>query len=117
MLAHARSALQQWAADPGAAPWLGYLSSTSVYGDWQGAWVEERCAKMYGRRALRPADCTLQAAQLAWDAVFLPRSELRAASGKGLARRHAEAEWLALREGLALPVHIFRLGGAALLGF
>ena len=22
--------------------WIGYLSSTSVYGDWGGAWVDER---------------------------------------------------------------------------
>ena len=24
--------------------WIGYLSSTSVYGDWQGEWVTEECA-------------------------------------------------------------------------
>lgn len=26
-----------------ACLWAGYLSSTFVYGDWQGAWVDERC--------------------------------------------------------------------------
>lgn len=32
VLAHAASSLQ----------WIGYLSSTSVYGDWGGRWVDER---------------------------------------------------------------------------
>lgn len=32
VLAHAASSLQ----------WIGYLSSTSVYGDWGGSWVDER---------------------------------------------------------------------------
>ena len=32
VLAHAASSLQ----------WVGYLSSTSVYGDWGGSWVDER---------------------------------------------------------------------------
>jgi hypothetical protein len=25
------------------AVWFGYLSSTGVYGDWQGGWVDEEC--------------------------------------------------------------------------
>ncbi|KAK9815289.1 hypothetical protein WJX72_001095 [[Myrmecia] bisecta] len=60
--------------------WVGYISSTSVYGDHQGNWVDER-------------------------------SELRADSGKGLARVHAEEAWQALYQHHGLPVHTFRLGG------
>ena len=37
--------LQEWGRK-GTAKWLGYLSSTSVYGDWGGAWVDERCAHL-----------------------------------------------------------------------
>ena len=42
------------------------------------------------------------------------RSALRARSGKGLARRRAEDAWLALHCQHGLPLHVFRLGGAAL---
>ena len=41
------------------------------------------------------------------------RSALRAHSGKGLARRRAEDAWLALHSEHGLPLHAFRLGGAA----
>lgn len=36
--------------------WLGYLSSTGVYGDWQGAWVDETTPTRGGRRTAR-SDC------------------------------------------------------------
>jgi nucleoside-diphosphate-sugar epimerase len=36
-----------------AAPWLGYLSSTGVYGDAGGAWVDESAPVGTGRRAAR----------------------------------------------------------------
>jgi nucleoside-diphosphate-sugar epimerase len=45
-----------------AVPWIGYLSSTGVYGDTQGAWVDERAA-LAGRRGGRVA------ADLAWAAI------------------------------------------------
>lgn len=38
------------------APWLGYLSSTGVYGDCAGAWVDETAPVGTGRRTAR-ADC------------------------------------------------------------
>lgn len=44
------------------AHWLGYLSSTGVYGDTGGAWVDEG-ARLQGRRAAR------NAADLAWQAL------------------------------------------------
>lgn len=43
--------------------WLGYLSSTGVYGDTQGAWVDESAATGSGRRSAR-AEC---------DALWLAR--------------------------------------------
>lgn len=43
----------------GRLPWIGYLSSTGVYGDTQGAWVDES-APIAGRRGLR------NIADLAW---------------------------------------------------
>ena len=51
---------RHWAAAP--ARWIGYLSSTGVYGDAQGAWVDES-APLLGRRSGRIA------ADLAWQAL------------------------------------------------
>lgn len=39
--------------------WLGYLSSTGVYGDTGGAWVDETCTTGHGRRNAR-AQCDQQ---------------------------------------------------------
>lgn len=46
----------------GAVPWIGYLSSTGVYGDTKGAWVDES-ARLSGRRNGRIA------ADAAWAAI------------------------------------------------
>jgi len=46
----------------GRVPWIGYLSSTGVYGDTRGAWVDESAA-LTGRRGGRIA------ADLAWQAL------------------------------------------------
>ena len=45
------------------ATWIGYLSSTGVYGDTGGAWVDESAAVGAGRRSARAA------ADLAWQAL------------------------------------------------
>lgn len=45
------------------ATWLGYLSSTGVYGDTGGAWVDESAPVGSGRRSARAA------ADLAWQAL------------------------------------------------
>jgi nucleoside-diphosphate-sugar epimerase len=50
------------------AHWLGYLSSTGVYGDTEGAWVDEASPVGTGRRAARAS------ADLAWLAL---RSDIR----------------------------------------
>lgn len=49
--------LTAYGADIAAAParWIGYLSSTGVYGDAGGAWVDESAATGGGRRGLRTA--------------------------------------------------------------
>ncbi|WP_295527819.1 SDR family NAD(P)-dependent oxidoreductase [Novosphingobium sp. Chol11] len=46
-----------------SATWLGYLSSTGVYGDTGGAWVDESAAVGAGRRTARAE------ADLAWQAL------------------------------------------------
>jgi len=46
--------LQHWQAQVAAVPWIGYLSSTGVYGDTRGAWVDEG-APLAGRRPARLA--------------------------------------------------------------
>jgi nucleoside-diphosphate-sugar epimerase len=45
------------------APWIGYLSSTGVYGDCGGAWVDESAATGIGRRTARSQ------ADLAWQTL------------------------------------------------
>jgi nucleoside-diphosphate-sugar epimerase len=60
--------------------WIAYLSTTGVYGDHGGAWVDENTA-------------------------LTPNTE------RGHRRLSAEADWLALFENHAAPVHVFRLAG------
>ncbi|CAL5221740.1 g3990 [Coccomyxa viridis] len=74
-------ALCEWGSSE-SARWLGYLSSTSVYGDWGGAWVNEGSE-------LRASD---------------PKS-------RGHDRWLTEQAWAGLHHEHGLPVHIFRLGG------
>jgi len=54
--------LAAYGREIGTVPWIGYLSSTGVYGDTQGAWVDES-AVLAGRRGGRIA------ADLAWQAL------------------------------------------------
>ena len=49
-----------------AASWIGYLSSTGVYGDARGAWVDEGAPIGIGRRSARSD------ADLAWQALGRP---------------------------------------------
>src|SRR3546814_10117957 len=67
-------ALDRYAADIAALPglaWIGYLSTTGVYGDWQGAEVDEeselRGAKGRNRRRIE--------AEADWLALHADRSE------------------------------------------
>lgn len=63
--------LARYAGALAAAPaeWIGYLSSTGVYGDAAGAWIDESAAIGTGRRTARAA------ADLAWQALH-PRSRV-----------------------------------------
>jgi nucleoside-diphosphate-sugar epimerase len=54
--------LAAYAAEIARVPWIGYLSSTGVYGDTGGAWVDES-APLAGRRGPRIA------ADLAWQSL------------------------------------------------
>lgn len=56
--------LDAYGADLAAAParWIGYLSSSGVYGDCGGAWVDETAAIGRGRRSARAAADTAWAA-------------------------------------------------------
>ncbi|QJU56897.1 SDR family NAD(P)-dependent oxidoreductase [Sphingomonas sp. AP4-R1] len=58
----ADSILSAYAAEIARVPWIGYLSSTGVYGDTGGAWVDES-APLAGRRGPRII------ADLAWQAI------------------------------------------------
>ena len=69
-----------------AARWVGYLSSTSVYGEHGGEWVDEGSA------------------------LHLPQDSDSLRS-KARARAQAESGWLELHRAHGVPVHIFRLGG------
>jgi nucleoside-diphosphate-sugar epimerase len=57
--AHSDPVLADYASEIARIPWIGYLSSTGVYGDAGGAWVDES-APLAGRRSPRIA------ADLAW---------------------------------------------------
>lgn len=62
VLAHAGTALETAA---GRGAWLGYVSATSVYGDWEGAWVDEDTPCRPGTRRGRER----RAAEEAWEAL------------------------------------------------
>ncbi|MCR8724746.1 SDR family oxidoreductase [Frigidibacter sp. ROC022] len=64
----------------GHLQWVGYLSTTGVYGDHGGGWVDET-------------------------------TPLTPTTRRGRWRVAAEAEWRALAEASALPLHVFRLAG------
>lgn len=77
-------ALRRYSAQIAAAPleWAGYLSTTAVYGDHQGAWVDENTA-------LTPATtrgAARVAAEQAWSALGLPLHIFRLAGIYGQGR-------------------------------
>jgi nucleoside-diphosphate-sugar epimerase len=82
------------------ARWVGYLSSTGVYGDSGGAWIDESAA-VAGRRPAR------NAADLAWQGVHLQARVFRLPGIYGPGRSALDR----LREGrahrIALPDQVF----------
>jgi len=83
------------------ARWVGYLSSTGVYGDTRGAWVDETASIGGGRRGARAE------ADLAWQALPRPVHVFRLPGIYGPGRSVLER----LREGRArridVPAQIF----------
>ena len=72
-------------ASHGRLRWCGYLSSTSVYGDHAGGWVEE-----FSELRVRPDG---------------------GPGDKAYPRAQAEREWMRLHSEAGVPVTAFRLGG------
>jgi len=98
------------------APWVGYLSSTGVYGDARGAWVDES-APIRGRRADR------NAADAAWQAL---RGDVRVfrlpgiyGPGRSILDRINEgrAHRIALPDQVFSRVHVDDIAGGILASF
>lgn len=82
----------------GRTPWLGYLSSTGVYGDAGGAWVDESAPIDGGRRTARAA------ADAAWLALGARVFRLPGIYGPGRSPLDRVATGRAHRTGLAEQV-------------
>ena len=101
--------------------WLGYLSSTGVYGDTGGAWVDESAAIGTGRRTARAE------ADLAWQALGARVFRLPGIYGPGRSPLDRVANGVAHRIDLAsLPggsgqvfsrVHVADIASGAIAGF
>ncbi|MXO60605.1 SDR family NAD(P)-dependent oxidoreductase [Altererythrobacter salegens] len=80
-------------------PWLGYLSSTGVYGDAGGAWVDEHSPIGNGRRAAR-SEC---------DSAWLERGArvLRLPGIYGPGRSALERVWAGKAHRIDLPGQVF----------
>jgi nucleoside-diphosphate-sugar epimerase len=98
-----------------AGRWLGYLSSTGVYGDTGGAWVDERAAADRGRRPLR------NAADAAWRAAGACVFRLPGIYGPGRSPLERVARGEAHRTGVAgqvfSRVHVDDIARGVVAGF
>ncbi|PZU11574.1 SDR family NAD(P)-dependent oxidoreductase [Sphingomonas sp.] len=90
--------LVPYGAEIARVPWIGYLSSTGVYGDARGAWVDES-APLAGRRGPRIA------ADLAWTALGARIFRLPGIYGPGRSILDRLASGAAHR--IALPAQVF----------
>lgn len=95
--------LDRYGAALGAAParWLGYLSSTGVYGDAGGAWVDESAPVGGGRRTARAA------ADLAWQALREDVRVFRLPGIYGPGRSALDAVRAGRAHRVRLPGHLF----------
>ncbi|CAI5524722.1 unnamed protein product [Closterium sp. Naga37s-1] len=96
--------------------WIGYLSSTGVYGDWDGQWVDEDSPP----RPLTPKAIARYAAEREWLAF---QAQLGEALSDALVQTEALSDGIqrseegrshlerSQGEGSALAVRVFRLGG------
>ncbi|PCG14089.1 MULTISPECIES: NAD(P)-dependent oxidoreductase [Sphingomonas] len=95
--------------------WLGYLSSTGVYGDTGGAWVDEDAPADRGRRANR------NAADAAWRALGARVFRLPGIYGPGRSALERVAAGTAQRTGVAgqvfSRVHVADIAAGVVAGF
>ncbi|MBY0302224.1 NAD(P)-dependent oxidoreductase [Sphingomonas ginsenosidimutans] len=95
--------------------WLGYLSSTGVYGDTGGAWVDEAAPADRGRRANR------NAADAAWRGLGARVFRLPGIYGPGRSALERVAEGKAQRTGVAgqvfSRVHVADIAAGVVAGF
>lgn len=95
--------------------WLGYLSSTGVYGDTGGAWVDEAAPADRGRRANR------NAADAAWRALGARVFRLPGIYGPGRSALERVAAGTAQRTGVAgqvfSRVHVADIAAGVVAGF
>ncbi|MEH3047282.1 NAD(P)-dependent oxidoreductase [Sphingomonas adhaesiva] len=98
-----------------AGRWLGYLSSTGVYGDTGGAWVDEDAPADRGRRPAR------NAADAAWLALGARVFRLPGIYGPGRSALERVAEGKAHRTGVAgqvfSRVHVADIASGVVAGF
>ena len=99
-----------------AAAWVGYLSSTGVYGDTGGAWVDESAAIGAGRRSARAA------ADLGWQRMAEARVfRLPGIYGPGRsvldALRSGRAHRIAMPGQVFSRIHVEDIVGAVLAAF
>lgn len=116
--ADADPVLTAYGADIAAAParWTGYLSSTGVYGDAGGAWVDE-ASRLGGRRSARVA------ADLAWGALRGDVSRFRLPGIYGPGRSALDRVRAGRAHRIDLPgqvfsrVHVDDIVGGVIAGF
>jgi nucleoside-diphosphate-sugar epimerase len=83
------------------AAWIGYLSSTGVYGDTGGAWVDESAPVGLGRRSARAA------ADLAWQGLGRPVHVFRLPGIYGPGRSALDRLRAGAARRIDLPAQIF----------
>ncbi len=103
--------LAAYGAAVSQVPWIGYLSSTGVYGDTGGAWVDER-APLAGRRGGRIA------ADLAWQRIGARVFRLPGIYGPGRSAlervRAGEAHRVDLPDQVFSRIHVDDIVGGVL---
>ena len=99
----------------GSGAWLGYLSSTGVYGDTGGAWVDEGAPIGTGRRTARAE------ADLAWQALGARVFRLPGIYGPGRSPldrvRSGAAHRIDLPDQVFSRVHVEDIAGGVIAGF
>lgn len=99
------------------ASWIGYLSSTGVYGDTKGAWVDESAPIGTGRRTARAqADCDWQ--RLRADVRIFRLPGIYGPGRSALDRvREGKAHRLNLPEQIFSRVHVDDIAGGVIASF